>query len=401
MNMAINQERVEREYSIGLLKVFLERVFKKNNKGIFFKEVMDHFKSSEEDDKMIGKMIFEKAWIVVMYALWQSKAPIDLWEEVEEYLKEFFTDAETQKSYGDLIIAVIEADQHTLQTFRSQKWGLQMEEGSELFTLNEEQEDILNEDMLRSLIKLAFLPTRRLPMSSSLMDRQKWTFSDDLYRLINEYLPDSGIETTNQELKEIILSEIPKLNKRLSLLELVDDYDLTEELISLEVEEIKDHEDVSSLEVVVARPVEEVTVSVIMVDGKTHITGIGEQIIEFSKDGILDSIKIIPYSLETIDEFKDELVSLLFKIMEALRGPKDLKFSLALVKLGLYKDILHELKVMLQNVFTGKDFDEIKKNAKLAKFKTIVDAINAVDAEISELMPMSHSSKPIDTCKIQ
>jgi hypothetical protein len=234
------------------------------------------------------------------------------------------------------------------------------------------------------------LPSRRFPESVTLRDRQRWVFAEDLNRLIEKYLPESGIKTNVDELTTLIKKTMPRFKNKPHLLNLIKDYedDLEGEIYEL-VEIIEEPEQA---------PIKEVSVSVVVIDGKTHISGIGKQNIEFTAIGILKYLAGLNFVSTDIEDFRQEVASVLYKIMEILRGPEDKKFNTALSLLGDFRTYLYEIKKKLGK-FHGADASTLKPQE--LKQKCILDSLGPIEAEISEIMPMSFCSKPSDGIRIQ
>ena len=398
MNMQVFEDKnaIEREYALNLLKEFLHRVFKVLNRGDLWKEFLEHARKNNDDDWLIASSIFKSGWRLISRALYQSRAPIDITEDLTDLLMEFFTDPKNPKvTYGQIALDAVWDDQSGLECFRHLKIALENQEQiSECSIYSDLPEDQIKklerEDMLRSLIKLAMLPSKRFPESSALRDRQRWVFSEDMYRLVKKYLPESGIETDFDELKSLVLSVIPRIKSKPALLAIIDDYraDIEGEVLEL-VEVITEPESIIK-----------VSVSVVVIDGKTHISGIGKKHIEFTCLGILKALADIDFSPKNIDDFEDEVKSTLFKIMEFLRGPEDKKFSFVIGLLGNYRDYLYEIEKKLSK-FRGADNSKLKP-AEL-KQKCILDSIGPVLSEIAEMMPMSFKAteKKSDGIRIQ
>ncbi len=401
MNMQVFDDKnaIEKEYSLILFREFLQRFFVDLNHGILWSEFIENARLSAthgEEHRALAASIFNEGWKLMAYALYQSRAPIDMWEDLEKILYEFFTDPDHPTvSYGQIAADVMWYDQNSLESFRHLRNFLDCNEeiSTDQFKPDipvEELEKIEREDLLRSLIKLAMLPSRRFPESVSLRDRQRWVFAEDLNRLIVKYLPESGIKTNVDELTTLIKKTLPRFKTKPHLLNLIKDYeaDLEGEIYEL----------VDLVEEPVQEPVKEVSVSVVVVDGKTHISGIGKQNIEFTAIGILKALAGLNFVPTATEDFTQEVAALLYKIMEILRGPEDKKFNSALGLLGDFRTYLYEIKKKLSK-FHAVDITTLKP-AEL-KQKCILDSLSPIEAEISEIMPMSFCARPSDGIRIQ
>jgi hypothetical protein len=401
MNMQVFDDKhaIEREYTMILLREFLQRVFKVLNRGDLWKEFLEHARSSQrygqennpqlaQADKLIASSIFKSGWRLIAYSLYQCRAPVDINDDLIVVLNEFFTDPDnSQITYGQIAIDVIWDDQSDLESFRHLKHSLETSEeiGDCQLTSDlpeDEVKKIEREDLLRSLIKLAMLPSRRFPESVEFRDRQRWVFAEDLNRLIKKYLPESGIQTDIDELRDLILQIMPRFKNKPHLLQLIKDYeyDLIGEVLDL----------TELIEETVPEPIKEVLVSIVVIDGKTHLNGVGKQAIEFSSLGILKALAALTFEATETDDFKQEVSGLLYKIMEILRGPDDKKFNTALGLLGDFRAYLYEIKKKLSK-FHGVDISTLKP-AEL-KQRCILDSLGPIEADISEIMPMSLTSK--------
>jgi hypothetical protein len=390
MNMQVFDDKhaIEREYTMVLFREFLQRVFKVLNHGELWREFLDHARKKDEAEKFIASSIFKSSWRLIAFSLYQCRAPVDINEDLIAVLNEFFTDpANPQVTHGQIAIDVIWDDQPDLESFRHLKFALETSEeiGDCQITTDlpeEEVKKIEREDLLRSLIKLAMLPSRRFPESASLRDRQRLVFADDLHRLIKKYLPESSIQTDINELSSLIQEIMPRFKNKPNLLQLIKDY---EDDLAGEVLELTELVEEPALE-----PIKEVSVSIVTIDGKTHFSGIGKQTIEFSSLGILKALAALPFEATAVDDFNQEVNGLLYKIMKILRGPEDKKFNTALGLLGDFRAYLYEIKKRLSK-YHGKDISTLKPSE--LKQRCILDSLGPIEAEISEIMPMSLTSK--------
>jgi len=338
--------------------------------------------------KALAASIFSVGWKLIAYALYQSRAPIEDSKELEQILNEFFTDPDTESEpgkpavkYGEIALNVILDDQPSLESFRRQKHYLETSENLAecQFCPDMPAEDLAKierEDLLRSMIKLALLPSRRFPESNALRDRQRWVFSEDMFRLVKKYLPESGLEVSFEDLKDLILSVMPRLKTKPALIAIIDDYreDIEGDVLDL-LEAVDEFETIT-----------EVPLSMVIIDGKTHISGIGTQNIEFSALGILKHLASLNFDVEHSKDFEEEVKSQLFKITDFLRGSEDKKFSVVFGLLGKFRDILYEIEDKLKKL---RGIDKAALNSKQRKQKSILDSIGVVLSDIAEIMPIS------------
>jgi hypothetical protein len=376
MNMTKGGDSLTSSYACNIFGILLERIFMVLQEGKHYKRFIGFARKGTEKGNLAAANEFRTVWKIIARELYNANAHVTLDEAIAICKQFFFDPDDSSRDYSSIAIDILFDDQASFLTYRRKRSQLEMEEEFHVQAL-EVKNDLIREDLLRSLIQLAFLPTKLLPDSPHLVDRQKATFSENLHRLVMQYLPPAGINTSVEELKHLLVAEIPKLKTRSSFLVLIDNYE----------GELSGEEVIELTEEIVVAPVESVEIRTVVIDGTRTTFTVGAEKIDFTAKGILTAISRFHYSPENEQEFRDNIVNLLTKILEELRGEKVKALNDSYKLLGDYRIMLYEIKKILEKS-RGRT-KEADLTSKQRKLKAIVDVIIPVEACVSELMPMS------------
>ena len=398
MNMPRDDKSVTAKYAQNIFGILLERIFMVLQDGIHYRRFIAYARKGTEESRAAAAEEFRTVWKIIAHELHMANAPVSVDEAIEICQQFFFDPDDSSKDYSEIAIDILWEDANSFLTFIRERSQLEKEEQFRIQSI-ELKNDLVREDLLRSLIQLAFLPTKLLPDSPHLVDRQKATFAENLRRLILVYLPEAKLKVSTAELKTLIPAEIKKLKNRPSLLKLIDDYE--EELAKAEEEEILElTEEIIEPEKRAAIP-EAVEVKIVIIDKVKHIFGIAQEKIEFTPMGILKAIKAFAFDPENSQEFSDNVAGLLFKIMEVLRenSDKTQKLNKAFALLGEYKSLLYEILKIANRQLKDKTPETLGKKEKM--FYIVKTVVNKVDYQISEMMPMSMKAHAYHGIRIQ
>ena len=385
MDTGNNKQSITTESIENTLRQVFNKVFKKNDNGFLWEEFLEYARQGE-NGKEIATSLFLEAWRIIVEILYTANAPV-FQSEVETFCQKWLIDPKTDESYINIAYEVFnDGFQHqTFQTFREQRYNLEKEEEYTRSDL-ENRGKIERADLLSSLIRLAFSPTKRIPDTIHMRDRILACFSEDLGRLIIQYLNTANMTVTIAELKDLIVKHVPIAKKYKKLLNLVDNYERVLQLKQPDKTTEIEEQDLPEVEL------ELITVSTVIVGDKIHIQGLDNHFFgiekksyEFSVSGLTQAIGDLIFEPNDPKEFENDLKRLLFKIMDALTLEKT--YSKAFSLLGDYRTMLYGLKIKLQ-----KKLERTPKTmwkATEIKMNSIINCIGPVEAEISEGMPMS------------